>query len=265
MRIDITVPHAARMYDYLLGGTSNFTVDRQAVEQAADAVGGLERARAQARANRSFLRRAVRHLAGEARVRQFLDIGTGIPNGDGTLQLAQRIAPAARVVHVDNDPVVLAHAHALLRSTPQGASAYIDADLRDPETILREAAETLDLTRAVALVLAGVLDLVPDHDDPHGVVARLVEALPSGSYLVVSHLTADLQPERMVELADRLNRSAHETFVLRDCAEVRRFFDGVDLLEPGVVPIDRWRPGRLSPATTRRRSPALYAAVGRTR
>ena len=263
MRIDITVPHAARMYDYLLGGTTNFAVDRQAVEQAADAMGGLERARAQARANRAFLRRAVRHLAGEAHVRQFLDIGTGIPNGDGTLDVAQRVAPTSRVVHVDNDPVVLAHAHAFLRSTDEGASAYVDGDLRDPEAILREAAQTLDLTRPVALVLAEVLDLVPDGDDPYGIVARLVAAVPPDSYLVVSHLTADLQPEPMAALAERLNRSAHETYVLRDCAEVHRFFDGLDLVEPGVVAIDRWRPGRVSPTPARRRSPSIHAAVGR--
>ena len=263
--IDITVPHAARMYDYLLGGTTNFAVDRQAVEQAADAMGGLDRARAQARANRSFLRRAVRHLAGEANVRQFLDIGTGVPNGDGTLDVAQRIAPASRVVHVDNDPVVLAHAHVLLRSTSEGASAYVDGDLRDPEAILREAAQTLDLARPVALVLAEVLDLVPDDDDPHGIVARLVDAVPPGSYLVVSHLTADVRPEPMAALAERLNCSARETYVLRDHAEVRRFFDGLDLVEPGVAPIDRWRPGRLAPGAARRRSPSIYAAVGRKR
>ncbi|MBN2624169.1 MAG: SAM-dependent methyltransferase [Acidimicrobiales bacterium] len=263
--IDIAVPHVARMYDYLLGGSTNFAVDRQAVDTAAAAIGGLERARDQARANRTFLRRAVRHLAGEAHVRQFLDIGTGIPNGEGTLDVAQRIAPTARVVHVDHDPVVLAHAHTLARSTDDGAAAYIDADLRDPDAVLRGASATLDLTRPVALVLTDVLHLVPDEDRPYDIVGRLVDAVPSGSHLVVSHLTADIDPKPMTDLADRLNRAAETTYVLRDRAAVRRFFDGLDLIDPGVVEIDRWRPGRMSPGPARGRSPALYAAVGRKR
>ncbi|MGH9233027.1 MAG: SAM-dependent methyltransferase [Acidimicrobiales bacterium] len=242
VEIGPTVAHSARMYDYLLGGSTNFEVDRAAVDRATAAVGGIDNARAAARANRAFLARAVRYLAGEAGVRQFLDIGTGIPGSDGWHADPQQIAADARVVYVDNDPIVLAHAHTLLTSTPEGAAAYVDGDLRDPETILGGVKETLDLSRPVAVVLGMVLHLVPDRDDPHGVVARLVDALPSGSYLAVSHVTSEVLPREVGELAGQLGRAAEGAFVTRDLGEVRRFFDGLQIIEPGVVPVEHWRP-----------------------
>jgi S-adenosyl methyltransferase len=263
VEIDISVPHASRMYDYLLGGTDNFAVDREAVERASAAVGGIDNARADVRANRAFLGRAVRYLAGDAGIRQFLDIGTGIPNPDNVHGVAQATAPEARIVYVDNDPVVLAHAHTLLNSTPQGTTAYISCDLRNPDTILDRAAATLDLTQPVALILAAILHLISDRDHPHRIVERLVEALPSGSYLAISHLSADIQPEAMAEVARRLNQTARETFVMRTHAQITCFFDGLNLVEPGVVQIDHWRPPKPKVTTSGVWVPSLYAAVGR--
>jgi S-adenosyl methyltransferase len=264
VEIDPSVAHASRMYDYLLGGTDNFAADREAVEHAAAAVGGIDNARADVRANRAFLGRAVHYLAGDAGIRQFLDIGTGIPNPDNVHGLAQATAPESRIVYVDNDPVVLAHAHTLLNSTPQGSTAYISCDLRDPDTILDRAAATFDFTQPVAVILVAILHLISDRDQPHRIVERLVEALPSGSYLAMSHLSADIQPDAMAELARRLNQAARETFVMRTHAQVSCFFDGLDLVEPGVVQVDHWRPPKPSVTTSRGWVPSLYAAVGRT-
>lgn len=261
--IDRKVAHAARMYDYLLGGSNNFAVDRQAVERAAAAVGGIENARADVRANRAFLIRAVRYLAAEAGIRQFLDIGTGVPNGDNVHAVAQRAAPDSRIVYVDNDPIVLAHAHTMLQSTPEGATAYIHGDLREPDAILKEAAATLDFTEPVALVLVAILHLIPDGDDPYGIVAQLVDAVPAGSQLVVSHLTPDVEPEAMAQLAERLNESARETFVMRDGAAFARFFEGLEIIEPGIVQIDEWRPDATPVTRTNDWVPSLYGAVGR--
>jgi hypothetical protein len=261
VEIDPTVAHSARMYDYLLGGSTNFEVDRAAVDRATAAVGGIDNARASARANRAFLSRAVRFLAGEAGVRQFLDIGTGIPGSDGWQADPQQIAPEARVVYVDNDPIVLAHAHTLLTSTPEGTAAYIDGDLRDPEGILGGAKQTLDLSRPVAVLLGLVLHLVADRDDPHGVVARLVDALPTGSYLAVSHVSSEVLPREVGELAGRLGRASEGAFVTRDLGQIRRFFDGLDIVEPGVVPVEHWRPD--GPEARPRRPSATYGGVGR--
>ncbi len=263
IQIDTSVAHAARMYDYLLGGTANFAADREAVKRASAAVGGLENARADVRANRAFLGRAVRYLAGEAGIRQFLDIGTGIPNADNVHGIAQATAPESRIVYVDNDPVVLAHSHTLLKSTAQGATVYISGDLRDPGTVLQGAADPLDFTQPVAVLLVAILHLISDHDDPHRIVERLVEALPSGSYLAISHLSADIQPEAMAELAQRLNQTSRETFVMRSHAQVCAFFDGLDLVEPGVVQVDQWRPTQPTVTTPKGWMPSLYAAVGR--
>jgi hypothetical protein len=243
--IDYSVAHAARMYDYLRGGTNNFAVDREAVERAAAAVGGIENARADVRANRAFLIRAVSYLAAEAGIRQFLDVGTGIPNGDNVHAVAQRAAPDSRIVYVDNDPIVLAHAHLLLQSSAEGATAYIQGDLREPKAILKHTVDTLDFTQPVALVLVAILHLIPDEDDPYGVVAELVDALPAGSHLVISHLTPDLQPEAMAQLAERLNEAARETFVMRDRAAFAGFFEGLEIIEP-----DWSRTSGLSPART---------------
>lgn len=263
VEIDATVAHAARMYDYLLGGTTNFAVDREAVERASLAVGGIENARADVRANRAFLGRVVHYLAAEAGLRQFLDLGTGIPHGDGTGAIARRVSPDSRIVYVDNDPVVLAHAHSLLCSTPAGATAYVHGDLRDPETILHKAAATLDFSRPIAVVLVAVLHLIGDEDDPYGIVARVTDAVPDGSYLAVSHLTPDIQPKAMAELARRLNDASKETFVMRNRGQVWRFLDGLEIIEPGVVQLDEWRPNQTQPVPSVGWVPSLYGALGR--
>ena len=238
-RVDITVAHISRVYDYWLGGKDNFAVDRIAAERVIAAYPDIVRS---ARGNRAFLGRAVRYLVGEAGVRQFLDIGTGLPAADNTHEVAQSEAPACRVVYVDNDPVVLSHAKALLASGPDGATAYVDADLRDPETILAAAAEVLDFSRPVAVMLVAILQHIGDQDDPYGIVARLLAEIPSGSYLALSHPARDIHAAAMAEIADRMNKLVAEKVTFRTRAEVLRFFDGLELVEPGLVPVPRWRP-----------------------
>jgi hypothetical protein len=249
--IDTNVAHMARIYDYLLGGDNNFAVDRAVAEAVTGALpGGIEGARRNIRVNRDFLAWAVRWLAAEHGLRQFLDIGTGIPNADNVHAVAQQTAPDARVVYVDHDPVVLAHAHELLQSTDDGATAYVDGDIREPERILAEAGRTLDLTQPTVIMLLGVLHYLTDDDDPYGIVARLVDAVPSGSYVVVSHLAGDLFPEEMAELAQRHNEGDNATAeeaTLRSRDEVARFLDGLDLVGPGVVPLHEWRPDGTNP------------------
>jgi hypothetical protein len=262
--VDTTIPHMARVYDYLLGGTTNFAVDRQLAEHATAALpGGIEAARRNVQADRRFLKWAVRYLAGEVGIRQFLDIGTGIPTDDNVHTVAQELAPAARTVYVDHDPVVLAHAHLLLRGAPEGALAYLDADLREPETILRRAADTLDFAEPVAILLLGVLHYVLDDEDPYGIVARLVRAAAPGSYLVVTHLASDIEPEAMAELIKRHNESAPaDLATVRSHAEVSRFFEGLELLDPGVAPLDHWhypeQAARVDPSTI-----SIYGALAR--
>ena len=235
--IDTTKAHPARIYDYWLGGKDNFAADRDAAELALKAYPDLAKA---VQSNRAFLGRAVRFLVGEG-VRQFLDIGTGIPAADNTHEVAQQAAPDSRIVYVDNDPVVLLHAQALLKSTPGGACDYIHADLRDPDAILAKAARTIDFGRPVALMLLAVLQFILDEQDPYGLVSRLVAALPSGSYLVISHPTDDFNPNKGESMKVYNERSADQA-VVRDKAATARFFDGLELLEPGVVPVARWRP-----------------------
>jgi SAM-dependent methyltransferase len=243
--IDTTVAHAGRVYDYLLGGVDNFAIDREVCEQAFAAYpGGFEAARIDVRANRAFLGRAVRHLAGEVGIRQFLDIGTGIPNADNTHAVAREAAPDSRIVYVDNDPIVLAHAHQLLRATPE--AVYLKEDFRNPQGVLQKAADTLDLSQPVALMLVAILHLIKDEDDPYGIVAQLVDALAPGSYLVISHLTDGL-PTAMTEVANRLNATMLEAMVLRGHAEVSRFFDGTELMAPGVVQLVQWEPHETDP------------------
>jgi S-adenosyl methyltransferase len=213
------------------------------------------------RANRAFLGRVVRYLAGEAGVGQFLDIGTGLPTADNTHEVAQQVAPESRIVYVDNDPIVLSHARALLTSTPAGATAYVDADLRDTDKVLAGAAATLDLSQPVAVMLLMILQYVPDTDDPWGTVARLLDAVPAGSYLVVSDTAADIEAEAVAESARRYNQrlgSVQQT--RRTRAEFGRFFQGLDLVDPGVVPLPEWR----AMASPTHHIPA-YAAVGRKR
>ena len=193
-RLHTEVPHVARVYDYWLRGKDNFTADRVAAEETMAAFPGI---RLSAQANRAFLRRAVRYLAAEEGVRQFLDIGTGLPSADNTHEVSQAVAPDSRVVYVDNDPLVLAHARALLTSGPQGATAYLDADLRDTGTILEQAAATLDFSRPVAIMLLAILHYIPDLDEARQIVAKLLDAVPSGSFLVVSHAGTDLLPDEV--------------------------------------------------------------------
>jgi len=266
--IDTTVAHVARVYDYLLGGKANFAVDRKAAEHAYAAwPGGLAGVRVDARAHRALLGRVVRYLAGQAGIRQFLDVGTGIPKQDNTHEVAQRVAPQARIVYVDYDAIVLAHAHQLLTSTPEGACAYIYGDLRDPAAIVRKAADTLDFGKPAAVVLFGILHFFADAESPGAIVTRLVDALAPGSYLAISHLTRDVHGAALTETFDRLNQQMSESVILRTQTEVARFFDGLDLVEPGVVQLPQWRPdpgagpGAAQPA----RPLPMWCGVGRKR
>jgi S-adenosyl methyltransferase len=237
--INTSVPHPARVYNYFLGGTDNFEADRAAAEAA---IKTFPRTAESARAARAFLRRIVRFLAAEAGIRQFLDIGSGLPSGENVHQVAQSVLPEARVVYVDNDPIVQLHAQTLLAGSPEGAVAFLGADLRDPETILGEAAKTLDFGQPMAVLLLGILHSIGDGDDPHGIVRKLVQAIPEGSYLAICHLTADIYPE-LADFARALNeRQLDMPLVLRDRAQVTSFFAGLDLADPGVVQLSKWRP-----------------------
>ena len=254
---DTSVPHIARVYDYWLGGKDNFAADRELGERTLQAYPNLVFS---VRANRAYLARAVRFLAADAGIRQFLDIGTGIPANNNTHEVAQRIAPESRIVYVDNDPIVLSHAKALLKSTPEGACAYIDADLRDPDTILAEAANTLDFGQPVAVMLIAVLQVVSDDDEASAIVKRLMGACVPGSFMAISHPASDIDAEQMAEMARRLNQSVAEKSTHRDRAGVTRLFDGLELVEPGVIRAAEWRPDSdfeaASPA-------ALWAGVAR--
>jgi S-adenosyl methyltransferase len=241
--IDTSVAHIARVYDYWLGGKDSFAPDRAAAEAAMredpNVVEGV-------RGNRAFLARAVRYLTGRAGIRQFLDIGTGIPAADNTHEVAQDLAPSSRVVYVDNDPIVLAHARALLTSAAEGATAYLDEDLRDVADLVRAAAATLDFARPVAVMLIGILHCIPDEDDPAGIVRRLMDAVPAGSYLAISHPANDLDGPGVSRLASRLNELMPTKLTFRSRAEVASFFDGLDLVEPGLVRVPEWRPDRVT-------------------
>jgi len=232
-------PHPARVYDYLLGGKDNFAADRAAAEAGLRA---NPNSRIPPRENRAFLGRAVRYLAGEAGISQFLDIGTGIPTAGNTHSVAQAIAPDALVVYMDNDPVVFAHARGLLSSGPHGSTAYLDTDLRDTAKVLAEAARMLDLTQPVALVLSSVLQFIPDAEDPFKIVATLLDALAPGSFLVVSHPANDVEARVMANMAARLNELLAEQVTLRSQEEVERFFRGLRLVPPGIVRVPEWRP-----------------------
>jgi trans-aconitate methyltransferase len=236
--VDTTVAHPARVYDYWLGGKDNFAVDREAGDRVLAVTPGL---RFRVRANRAFLARAVQYLAGEAGIRQFLDIGTGIPSANNTHEVAQRAAPGARIVYVDNDPIVLSHAKALLASGPHGATQYIDGDVRDTAAILDAAAGTLDFTQPVALMLLGILHLIQDDEDPWRIVSALMSALPSGSYLAISHPAIDSHPAQ-AEAQKRYNERVSTPQTLRTREEVARFFGGLDLVPPGLVYIHTWHP-----------------------
>ena len=239
--IDTSKPHPARMYDYYLGGKNHFAADRATAEKG---LAAWPAGRVAARENRAFLGRAVRFLAAEAGIRQFLDIGTGLPTTNSVHEVAQAVAPSSRVVYADNDPLVLAHARALLTSSPEGRTAYIHADLRDPQSILSDPAarEVLDFSQPIALMLVAVLHFVPDEFKPAQVMAALIDALPSGSYLVASHITEEHDPVGPAAGA-RAYRAAGLPAQLRDSGQFAQLaFSGLDLVPPGVVLVSEWRP-----------------------
>lgn len=239
-RIDTSVAHEARVYDYWLGGRDNYPADRALADTIANHIPAI---RTMARANRAFLGRAVDYLTREAGITQFLDIGTGIPTAGNTHEVAQRLNPAARVVYVDNDPIVLAHARALMSSNPQGKTAFIHADLHDPHGILRDESlgATLDLTQPVAIMLVAIMMYFRDEDDPHGIIKNLLDVAPSGSYLVISHPTADFDEHAMSRVVGSAEQ-AGITFYPRSHAETETLFAGTELVEPGVVPVVTWHP-----------------------
>jgi S-adenosyl methyltransferase len=234
---DPVVPNPARMWNYWLGGKDNFAADRELAGRVLEVMPSMPLI---ARTVRLFLIDAVNQLATVHGVRQFLDIGTGLPTADNTHDVAQRAAPDSRIVYVDHDPVVLTHAQALLTSSPEGTTDYLQADLRDTDTILQGAARTLDLSRPAAILLIAVLHFIPDADDPFATVAALMDAVPSGSYLVMAHAANDIAPEAAAEMARRYNEMSSAPITLRSRDQVARFFGGLDLLPPGLVPISRW-------------------------
>ncbi len=248
--------HPARVYNYWLGGKDNYAADRDAAERAVAAnpniLPGVQ-------ANRAFLRRAVEYLAGEAGVRQFLDIGTGLPTAANTHQVAQAIAPDARIVYVDNDPIVLAHARALLTSTPEGATAYVAADAQDTGTILAESAGVLDFSQPIAVMFLMILQYIPDEAQPQQIVARIMDAVPSGSYLVHSDTAGDIDAERVATATARLNERLGPAQLHRRTREqMARYYTGLDMVEPGMVLLPEWR-ALANPA----HQIPCYAGVGR--
>jgi O-methyltransferase involved in polyketide biosynthesis len=238
-KLDTKVAYSARVNNYWRGGKDNFAADREAAEQAVKAFPALPEA---VRAGQAFRQRVARYLAAETAVRQFLDLGTGLPTGETIYQIAESLAPGGRVVYTDNDPMVLSHARALLTDGVPGSCAYVEADLRDTGTLLAAAAQTLDLTEPVAVILVSVLHLVLDTDDPYAIVSRLMQATAPGSHLVIVHPSSDIRPEASAQMAANLNRMVAQKRTYRSHGEVSRFFGGLDLVEPGVVPLPQWRP-----------------------
>ncbi|MFE9766398.1 SAM-dependent methyltransferase [Streptomyces sp. NPDC005808] len=259
IEIDTSKPHPARMYDWFLGGKDNYPVDEEMANQllAVD-----PRVPVMAQINRAFMHRSTRWLA-QSGIRQFLDIGTGIPTEPNLHQIAQRVAPDARVVYCDNDPIVLAHAVALLRGTDEGVTEYVQADVRDPDRILEQARKVLDFTQPVALSLVALLHFIPDEDGAYELVDRLLAELPSGSYLMLSHASGEFDKEKAA-MAAELYRRRGLTMALRGRAEIARFFDGLELVEPGVVLLADWKPELGVVIVTEGDEPVPgYAAVGR--
>jgi hypothetical protein len=254
--LDTSQAHIARVYDYWLGGKDNFAADRAAGDAVIQAYPGVI---ATVRANRALLARMVRYLAGEAGIVQFLDIGTGIPSANNTHEVAQSVTPSARVVYVDNDPIVLVHARALLVSNPMGATSYLEADIRDPEPVLDQAARQLDFSQPVAVMLMGVMHLIGDEDDPSGIVAKLMTAVPPGSYLAMSHPAADIDADAMADAQQRQNRAQAEQVTFRRRDQIERFFDGLEMVEPGLVRAPEWHPDPLAAANP---GAALWAGLG---
>ncbi|MFI0444433.1 SAM-dependent methyltransferase [Actinomadura sp. 6N118] len=239
VEIDATVPHSARIWNYWLGGKDYYPIDKAMGEQIMEFFPEIAE---NARGNRRFLCRVVRHLA-EAGIRQFLDIGTGLPTADPTHEVAQRIAPESRIVYVDNDPLVLVHARALLTSTPEGSTDYLDANVEDPQGILQAAAQTLDFSQPIALLLVGIMQFVEDDTEAHAIVSRFLAALPSGSYMVLTHPTNAVRGARMDEAVRQWNEGGGSPRLsLRTPAQITDFFDGLDVVDPGVVPTTLWHP-----------------------
>jgi hypothetical protein len=236
-KLDTSVAHSARVWNYLLGGKDNFAADREAGELILRMFPSIAFI---ARVQRAFLARAVGYLAGEAGIRQFLDVGTGLPTADNTHEVAQRAAAESRIVYVDNDPLVLVHARALLTSAPGGVTSYVDADVRDPEKILAGAAQTLDFGQPVALMMLGIMGQIPDSDDPRSIVSRLLGALPPGSYLALSDGTST--SASLNEAIRVYNQNSASSYHLRSPGQIAGFFDGLTLVPPGVVTTSRWRP-----------------------
>jgi hypothetical protein len=258
--IDTAKAHAARVYNYLLGGQANFEVDREAAERAYAAwPGGIDAVRADVREHRAALGRVVRYLVREAGITQFLDIGTGLPLEDSVHEVALREMPDARIVYVDRDPVVLAHAHQLLQGTPEGVVRYVYGDLRDPQPILREAATTLDISRPAAVLLFGILHFFADADDPRGLIGQIMAPLVPGSHLALTHLARDLHSAELSETFNRLNSAMAESVTLRSRGEVAEMLGGLDLVEPRVVQAAQWRP---DPGPTVAES-QMWCGVGR--
>ena len=260
--IDTSRPHPARMYDYYLGGKNHFAADRETAEKILTSLPG---ARIGSRENRAFLGRAVRYLATEAGIRQFLDIGTGLPTTNNVHEVAQAAAPSSRVVYVDNDPMVLSHARALLTSSPAGRTDYIQADLREPSAILDNpvSRDVLDFSRPIALVLAAILHFMPDESKPAYSVATLLDALPSGSYLVASHATGEHNDATAVSAGIRTYQEAEVPLQLRDSGEFARLvFGDLELVPPGVVLVSEWRPDYTGPRPTPSEV-SMYGGVAR--
>ncbi|MBX6387556.1 MAG: SAM-dependent methyltransferase [Frankia sp.] len=259
LRTDI--PHSARVYDYFLGGKTNYPADREAAELVLESGPNT---RISALANRAFLHRVARYLAGTEGIRQFLDIGTGIPTPPNLHEIAQEVAPEARVVYVDNDPIVLAHARALLVGTPEGRTAYVHADLREPEKILNSPTllDTLDLTKPVALSVLAILHFLPDSDDPLSRLRVLLDALPSGSFLAISHVTSDFAPEEADQVT-RIYRARGIPLQVRTRAEIERFVDGLELVDPGIQVVHRWRPDAATDRSATDDQVNIYGALAR--
>jgi hypothetical protein len=254
-KLDTTVPQTARIWNHLLGGKDNFAVDREVGDQI---IANLPQLAENARLSRAYLARVVRYLAGEAGVRQFLDIGTGLPTADNTHEVAQQVAPEARIVYVDNDPLVLAHARALLTTSPEGATDYIDADLRNSDKILGEAARTLDLSKPVALFLMGILGHIEDDAEAKSIIGSIMSQLPSGSYLAM--YDGSDTSEANNEAVRIWNISANPKYHLRSAERIAGLFEGLELVEPGVVPVTRWKP---APGAENAPEIDQYCAVGR--
>ncbi|MEO3926263.1 SAM-dependent methyltransferase [Micromonosporaceae bacterium B7E4] len=238
-KLDTTVPHSARVWNYWLGGKDNFAVDRAVGDEVIAHIPDIP---VGAKSERAFLKRVVRFLVEDAGIRQFLDVGTGLPSADNTHEVAQSLDPRCRVVYVDNDPLVMVHARALLTSAPGGSCDYVEADLRQPDAILASARQTLDFSQPIGLMLLGVVNHLMDDDVAYGSVAQLVQAMPTGSYLVLTHSTAEIHGEPMLRVMRETTERGGTPIRARTRVELERFFDGLDLLEPGVVTCSRWRP-----------------------